>query len=484
MFGLTELTVLSDESFRHAIIPTVVLPIAVLGMVLKSIATWVAAFFGYKLKSEGPRRLVELLLKPRVIVASVLLNACFYAGVIGYKKLQNSSWPILVIELRNKNVKESVFDYRPMSKEAGLANKVLGEKHLSKIELIWTTKVTGGIFGGITLTNSSLIFGTSKGYVYELEKSSGQVFRQFVFGQPIMTQPIVFNEHMFFGEGVHDTFNAKFISIDLKLGKFSSSIQTTGHIERTAKLIEFAGQSYMIVSAGRDGLYAIDPNTMKVLWRAKIGHIDGIPFVEKNRIYVGTGMEAGDKKQVWTKVYSINLLNGEVLHEKEVATSAFGAAFAWSDSICFSLGDVYETRGYGQIACYNKENLEETAAINVGGALIANALLQGDYVFVADFKGVIYKINLATSRIENKVAVPVGDVNYAPLVMTGANEIALPGKEGLYFFSMDSLKLIYSWKPPIENWKGAYDNLHIENDNWYWADRVGNVFSLRPKYSN
>jgi outer membrane protein assembly factor BamB len=38
----------------------------------------------------------------------------------------------------------------------------------------------------------------------------------------------------------------------------------------------------MIVTAGRDGLYAIDPHTMKVIWQSKVGHIDGIPLIEKN----------------------------------------------------------------------------------------------------------------------------------------------------------------------------------------------------------
>ncbi len=487
MFGLTELTVLSDETFRLAIIPTVVLPFAVVGMILTSLATWIGAFFGLKLKTEGPRRLLEVLLKPKVLIASVLLNGIIYGGVIGYKKAKASSWPATLIELRNANVGGSSLSYMAAVNNTAIKNNIntTGRQRnlLLNLEILWSAKIEGAVFSGVIPSEKSLFIGTNKGFLYELDKDAGKILRKFVFGQPVMSKPIIFNEQIYFGEGVHDTFNAKFIALNLKDGKFAGSVSTKGHIERGPTLAHLGEKSFMLVPAGKDGIYAIEPKSMKTLWHAKLGHIDGTPFVSKDRVYVGTGMEAGDR-QTWTKIYALDLETGKIIHEKEVATSSFGEPFLWKENICFNLGDVYQSTNYGQISCYEKNTFSEVSAVNVSGALISNTYLVGDHVIVTDFNGMIYRIDLLKSRIDAKVSMPIHKFNFSSIVVTDQDELVLPGKEGLYVFSATTLQPITIWKTPIENWTGAYETVTIENGIWYWADKAGNVFSLKPKYDN
>ena len=481
MFGLTELTVLSEENLSLAIIPTVVLPFAVLGMILTSLATWIAAFFGMELKTEGPKRLLEVILKPKVIIASLLLNALVYSAVIGYRKIRNSSWPNTLIQIRNAFVVGSALSYATPSNSSEAAEADWNKGRISNAKLIWKSKIKGAVFSSPVVTEKSLFIGTRRGFLYELDKENGKILRQFAFGQPVMSKPIIFNNHIYFGEGVHETYNAKLISINLIDGQFKGSLSTEGHIERGPIFAKYKERSFILVPAGKDGIYAIDPTSMEMLWHQKIGHIDGIPFVVENRIYIGTGMEEGDP-QTWTKIYSLDLETGKIIHEKEIATSAFGQPFQWKNNICFNIGDVYRSVNYGQIACYDKINFHEVSAVNVGGAIITNAVIDNNFVVVTDIRGGLYKIDLEKSRILHKSLMPIHKYNFSSVEKISKDEIVLTGKEGLYVYSIQDLSLKYVWKVSYENWSGAFDTISQANGLWYWADKEGNVFALEPDF--
>ncbi|NBO38699.1 hypothetical protein EBU99_08960 [bacterium] len=54
------------QEFQTLIIPTVMIPLTALTVALTMVASFIAGLFGIRLKTEGPRRLLEVLLKPRV----------------------------------------------------------------------------------------------------------------------------------------------------------------------------------------------------------------------------------------------------------------------------------------------------------------------------------------------------------------------------------------------------------------------------------
>ena len=481
MFGLMEFTVAFDEPIRQAIIPTFILPFTVLGMILTSLATWIAAFFGIHLKAEGPKRLFEVLMRPKVLIWALISNAIFYAGYAGYKYESNSSRPLWLIEAKNKNQAKSLSatnDLKPPEAPQAKAKKA---DALKRIELLWQSEIKGGVFGGIIAQGTSLFMGTTSGRLIELSSASGQTLRELWLGQPVMTAPLVLGTNIFLGEGVHETHHSRYYKFDLQTGKLLAAAQTSGHIERTATVIQVDNKNIMLIPSGKDGVHAVDADHMSILWRAPIGHVDSYPVTDGESVFVGTGLEQGFDQE-GTNAYALDLKTGSVKWKKPLATSAWGMPTLWKEQICFSVGDVYKNTDYGQIACYNKNTGEELGAVNLPGAVISAPILDKDKLIIADLHGVIYQVDLFTKKIDWKISVPTTGLNYSPVVMDGADRLILPGKDGLYIYSRKSQNLLLHWQPEGK-WNFAYSNILIQGDTWYLADSKGQVRALKPIFT-
>lgn len=483
MFGLTEFTAQFSEPTRLAIIPTFVLPFTVLGMILTSLATWVAAFFGIKLKAEGPKRLFEVLMKPKILIWALVSNLVFYGAFAGGKALFYSSRPLWLIQARNSAEVQDSKKYSDFQTqnwiEKGLA--YANPREIQGVDVLWQADAGGGIFGGLIASGSSLFFGTDRGRLFELDSATGQTLRQIWTGQPIMTTPLVQDGKVYFGEGVHETHHARYYQLDLSLGKITAQFQTRGHIERTAVATELAGQKIFLLPAGSDGVWALDPQNMKALWQAKVGHVDSFPISDGHSVFVGTGQEKGFPESE-TVALALDLKNGKQIWKKNLPVSAWGMPMLWKNSVCFSLGDVYQNTKYGQVACYDKATGREEVAVNLPGAVLAQPILAGDHLILTDLQGVIYQVSLTEKKIEWQIQVPMSGTNFAPVVLDSEDRLFLPGDDGLYVYSRKTQSLLYHWKAP-KDWERPDSNLLVNNETWIVSDGRGKIWALKPQFS-
>lgn len=507
MFGLMELTEQLNEPAKLAIIPTVVIPFTILGMILTSLATWIAAFFGLQLKAEGPKRLFELLMKPKILAWALVMNLLFYGFYKGGLYLKNSSMPIWLIEFRNASlgvihpeIVGSKMDRPPsvashkhkILEKIQLQNQAqnLAPRPIKNVEIVWQHDLKSAVFGGLAASENSLFMGTRDGSLIELDANTGNKLKEIWIGQPIMTQPILLNEQVYFGEGVHETHHARYYNFDRTTGRLNSAFKSTGHIERKAA-VAYLNQPHqtelkklLLVPAGRDGVYALDSKTMTPVWQSKTGHVDASPIADDQNVYFGTGVEKGFE-DTEAHVVAVNLATGTTLWKKSIPTSSWGIPVLWKNLVCFGIGDVYKSTTYGQFSCYNRKTGEQDLAINTDGALISEPTLVKDYVVLADVHGVIYQLNLIEKKIDWKIQTPSAKLSYASVFVDQEDRLFLPSDDGLLIFSRKTQNLLYQWKYPAAHkkpWKKPYTNILAYQDLWILADGHGEIWGLRPLY--
>lgn len=469
-----------DEATKLAIIPTVVLPFTVLGMIFASIATWIAALFGVELKAEGPKKLFEVLMKPKVLISGFILNLLIYGAVQGGQYIYNGPYPLWWVKLKNSNPSVTNVNYQATSAIKGAALSEATTKQISSIQVVWELKTNELIFGAPQMLGTSLFTGTGRGRVLEIDAELGQKLREFEVGKAVMTSPVFVNGKIYVGEGIHTTHHARLYSFDLKEGAFVKAFQTTGHIERAAFVVRVEQQHLLVTPAGKDGIYAVNAETMEQIWHALVGHVDSTPIADEERVYGGTGLEMGFEETP-TKIFALDIKTGALVWERALPTSVWSIPVLWKDYVCFGIGDVYKNTRYGQLNCLDKKTGKDYFAFNTTGAIISQAAVLGDHLIVADLHGKIYQFDLQKKALEWEISVPTKGYNYASVVVDGNNHIILPGEEGLYVFQRNDQKQIYLWKPE-EKWPGTFTNIVQYKNLWILADRAGTLRALRPLF--
>ncbi|MGZ3773382.1 MAG: PQQ-binding-like beta-propeller repeat protein [Pseudobdellovibrionaceae bacterium] len=492
MFGLMEITAQLDEATKLAIIPTVVLPFTVVGMILTSVATWIAALFGVQLKAEGPKKLFEVLMKPKILLTGLVLNFVIYGGIKAGQYIYNGPYPLWWVKFENSKPQVSDFyNQNSASIVAGPGDLVLSSSvteadqnsrgtsnSISGIEVVWQNKINEYVFGTPQIFGQFLYTGTEGGRLIELDLKTGKQIRQFQVGKPVMTSPTFLNQKVFVGEGIHSTHNARIYAFDLKGGTFLDAFETKGHIERAAVVVNDRDKSLLLFPAGNDGVYAVDAETLKEYWHSSVGHVDSTPVVDDERVYGGTGLEEGFEETP-TKVFALNIHTGALIWERSLPTSTWSIPVLWNDLVCFGVGDVYKNTHYGQLTCLDRKTGKDSFAYNTTGALISKPTVIGDSLVVADFHGSVYQFNLKQKTLDWTIQVPTKGHNYASVFVDAQDRVVLPGDEGLYIYNRQDQKLLYMWKPK-EKWKGTFTNIVPYKNLWIIADAAGYVRALQP----
>ena len=125
------------------IIPTVMIPLTLVSVGLSVVASFIAALFGIQLKLEGPKKLLEVLLKPKILATAFALNALIMGGIYGWKWWKNYPRLISTIESEmSQRSKNSTFLYSDLptvatnfkSKVSGGSGSIKGIEQLWKME--------------------------------------------------------------------------------------------------------------------------------------------------------------------------------------------------------------------------------------------------------------------------------------------------------------------------------------------------------------
>lgn len=475
------LEIIQNPEVSYSVVPTVVIPFAVIGVVLSMIATFIAGLFGIQLKAEGPKKLLEVLLKPKILGAALLLNLLILGGVYSYRfvsSLPSLSW---WLEFKNRNpvAVDRNYEATPLpSRTVALDSKL---SKIASLDVLWQIQMPEGSFNGPLLSGSSLFIGSSDGYVYEYDQKSGEKIRQFYIGTYVTPSPLVWNNTLYVGEGVHTTTYARIYAFDLKSGKFIGYFNTKGHTEGNPRVYSYDGKDLLVFAGGRDGVYAVDPKTLQEVWHFKdVIHTDSEIGFSDGFLYFSSGMEK-DKAVDGQKAIALDFVSGDLIWEADLAASGWNAPVFYQEHVCWGLGEIYLEKNFGQFACYNKYSGKSSLTINLDAPVVASPQLLDSSVFMADMRGNLCRLNIETVTRDWCIATQETAYTYAtPLIDRSGDILFTTRDQGLWILDAESGEKKYSWMPKDEEqlkWSrpAAEMALTIEKDELYQADWRGTV---------
>ncbi len=474
---------------HYAVVPTVVIPFAIIGVILSSIVTFIAGLFGINYEIDGPKKLLFALFRPRVLIIAAVLNGLIFGTIYGYKYVSTLPAFIWHIQLRNKNNLPAPIErvFPSTNAMTNVFRAPSGErKFVMGVNLVWETALEAGSFGGVSKSGDQLYIGSENGKIYEVDANSGQVLRDFFVGTDVTPVPIIFNQHMYAGEGVHDTHHARFYQFDLVSGKMTAYAKTKGHTEGNGRVIHHKDKDYLLFSAGSDGLFAVDPATMKEIWHAPLGHTDSEVMGEDGVVYVSTGIEKGveGKGQM---AYALQIETGSILWQRDLPASGWHAPVIVGELVCFSVGEIYGGRPWGQLACYQKGDGAVDVSFNLDAPLVTYPIAIDEDIISADVAGNVCSLSLKKRERNWCVRTQDKGFTFATPIYDGFGSIVFPSYAGgLMVFDARSGEKTFTWMP--ENgkglpWKRPAAIMAVEDGAWYLVDMKGGALrKLEPEY--
>ncbi len=469
------------------ILPTVMIPLTMVTVALSVVASFIAALFGIQLKLEGPRKLLEVLLKPRVLGSALALNLVILGGVWGWKWWRNYPRLLSTIE------RESTLRATPSSLKypdvptvptnfQSLRDQSVG---LQRIEQVWRIHTGKGSFRAPAITAGRVFSGNDLGVVSELELSTGKVLRTFYIGTPASTEITVWNQSIYIGEGLHDTHHARVYRFDLTSGAFRGSHQTLGHTEAQAVIGTHNGESTLFAVAGIDGLHAVDPIRMTPKWQVNIGHMDAGVAVEDGVVYIGTGREKNDDKKNKCYAAALEFKTGNILWQRELAASSWMRPVVVGTDVCYIAGEIYFPTQRGHVTCFDRKTGEHTVAHNTTDPLAATPKVIDRTILYASIHGKVCRFDLDTRM--NRWCFDAEEKDFS---LAGASYdprlhvILYPAMtKGLFVLDPNNGKVLFHWNPSEAEgvWKKTYADVAVAGDFWILSDDDGSVRALRAE---
>ncbi len=381
MFGLMEIL---EQLNSHntiqgevavGIVPTVLLPLAFLSTGISVVATFIASLFGVKLKAEGPRKLLELLLRPKILISAMILNAVIYFGYSYFEHVKNGPVPIIIQNILNQN---TIYAKAPL---------------LKLDSLIWNQTIAEGVFAKGAIVDDELFVGSKEGNLFVLDIKTGAIKNKIYFGKFLSPTPIFHKGYLYFGEGLHESHHMKVYKFDVKKKEVVGFFSTKGHTEIFPVISEVKGRDILYQAAGDDGLYAIDPATMEKIWHYKDGHMDAYSLIVGHDLYIASGVPKEDIGIKRPYAYKLNALTGKLIWKKELPLSSWYGPIQRDNIFCFIQGELHIKSKLGGLSCLNSLG-ERKNNFTTEAPVISKPLVNNDDIIFNDFYGTVYSWNL------------------------------------------------------------------------------------------
>lgn len=479
----------SSEMIEFGIVPTVMIPLAALGVAFSVLATTIAGFFGIKLRAEGPKQFLELLLKPRILMAALAMNAIIFGAIHLFDYVSNRAKPLWWIKYKNQDnpASSAVYPDNP-SRRIIYPNQTTDPVKV-KYRQAWTKKLPDGTFRAPTISGSSVFISAGDGYLYESDLASGEVIRSFYIGMSVSPSSLVWQGHIYVGEGDHLTHHARIYKFSLATGKLVAAFQTEGHTEAQPHLMridEPQGQAptdLLIFPAGHDGVYAVDAQSMQLVWRqhdAKL-HVDGEIQSAKGRVFVGTMRDKADTVGSQPYAIAFDAKSGDKLWQRELVASSLMSPMIYQDEVCYSVGEIYYVSGIGGVFCFDQVSGEPTVAINHTKPIASVPVVIGDYAYLVDVGGQVCSMDLAVGRRRWCQAFGSGSMSMSSVRYDESRGLLVYAHrdDGLFLVHPASGELIDHWQPVASPWQLTFASASISDSYWVLSDMSGNIRGLK-----
>lgn len=486
---------LATKGMAPSIIPMVLIPLTAVTVGMTSLAGIVAGWFGIKLHTEGPKQFLEVLLKKRVLASMIAVNLI---GIGLYKSyVYVKTMPSFVYTINHHSNSEAIAStdiYADSLYRKHEFTGVIVPSHFSSLSLEKEVHLKKGAFRSGLIDGNSIFYGTDDGNVYEFDKNTLHIKRKFFVGTQVTTRPIIYKNRLYCGEGNHDTHHARVYSFDLSTGKFLNAFQTKGHTEGQPIIASFNGKDLLFITAGSDGLYAVDPITMREVWHVNDGHLDATVSVEDGIVFLGSGVEKGSVRE---RSYAVayEFATGKTLWKTELPLSNWMHPVISSSNVCYVLGEIYFPSNVGLLHCLDKKSGEAMFSMPFDAPVASKPYYiksgANEYVFLADFKGTICGVDL--NRREKMWCHKTGNekTNYAlsSFDYDAANGILwYPTMDnGLFAVEPVSGKILTHWLPEKNSeknskWNENYAAVSISGNSLFHMDIEGTLRKFKVRW--
>jgi outer membrane protein assembly factor BamB len=468
------------------IIPMVLIPLTAVTVIITSIAGFIAGLFGIKLKTEGPMQFFEVLLTKRVLLLMLLFNLLSFGIYKSYIYVR--TLPSFIFNIKYHSKINAINLNENYENDLSRSHQYYSLKAESPVKfelnLLKEKKLVKGAFRSGTISSSSIFYGVDDGNVYEIDLNSLEIKRKFFIGTQVTTRPVIFKNKIFFGEGNHDTHHARVYSFDLASGKFLNAFKTKGHTEGQPLITTYKNKDYLFVTAGVDGLYAVDPTSMNEIWHKVDGHLDATITIDKGLVYAGTGIEKGSSRdRSYAIAYQIE--TGKTIWKKELPISNWMHPITTNTDVCYVLGEIYFPSQIGLFHCLNKLTGSPHYSLPFEAPIASKPLYlkmgSKELAFFADFYGTAYGVDLNEKKViwlvktgNNKTNYALSSIEYDPQ----RKVLWYPSLDnGLFVIDPKSGIVIKHWLPNKSqaNWKENYAAINMYQNNLYQLDIDGNL---------
>lgn len=468
------------------ILPTVMIPLTLVSVGFSVVATFIAGLFGIQLKLEGPRKLLEVLLNPKVLASAFVLNALVFGGVYCWRWWVNYPRLISTIESESKaRAQVSEINYHDVPTVPVTFTSLKSQPDVPlELEQLWRTQTGKGYFRGALVTDERVFIGNTDGVLRELELSTGKEIRSFYIGTPSNSELTIWNKSLYAGEGVHDTHHARIYRFDLKTGHYQGSYQTRGHTEAQSVVGSFEGENTLFVVGGLDSLHAVDPLSMELKWKVDVGHTDGAVLVDQGTVFIGSGREKHDDKKYKSYATALEFKSGKILWQRELAASSWMRPVVVGENVCFVSGEVYFQTERGHITCFHRYTGHHTIAMNTADPVVSTLKVLDTSILYATLHGLVCRFDLELRKnlwcldTESKGAKSMAGASYDPK----RHLVIYPSVgNGLFVLDPSDGKILMNWKPSPEQgeWKRTIGDVTVAGDLWVVTDHDGSVRAVR-----
>lgn len=477
------------NDFVPMILPTVMIPLTLVSVGISVVASFIAALFGVQLKMEGPKKLLEVLLKPRVLLSGLLLNGVILGGVYGWKWWNNYPKLISTIERNtSERAKPSEINYNDVPTVAtNFVSRKSEVDTIQGIEQVWHVKNEKGSFRAAVVTNDRVFYGDDAGIVRELDLKTGHEIRNFYIGTAASSELTIWNNSIYIGEGLHDTHHARVYRFDLKSGNFMGSYQTLGHTEAQAVIGSWQSENTLFAVGGADGLHAIDPITMEGKWKVNIGHMDAGITVQDGVVYIGTGREKNDDKKNKCFAAALDFKTGNILWQHELAASSWMRPVVIGENVCYIAGEIYFPTARGHISCFDRKTGNHSIAHNTPDPLAGTPKVLDNSILYTSIHGLVCRFDLA--KKSNQWCFDANTKDSSSLAGASydsrGNVVVYPSfTKGLFVLDPNDGKVLVHWNPEKSQgeWKKTYADVTVAGDYWIISDNEGSVRALRANF--
>jgi len=225
--------------------------------------------------------------------------------------------------------------FRGNAKRTGNIDRKAGPKSSQLLWVFNNSDIKSDFFSSPAVLKERVYIGcsvsgvfSSSGIMYCIDANSGDVIWEKKTDKPIFSSPIVIDNKVYIGEGLHWDIESKLYCFNSFSGELVWSFQTESHVESSPTFID--GKIYF--GAGDDGVFCLNANTGEKIWHFTGEHVDSSPIADDDSVYFGTGY--GNNR-----IYCLDRQTGEKKWVIELDYPAWGSPSIDDGKIYVGIGN-------------------------------------------------------------------------------------------------------------------------------------------------